>query len=210
MVSLGSSHPRRYRCGLPQSDLTKCPTDPGVIALLRLVTLAFYHPLSILLPDPIGEIMPEHGRGSLGFGNDAERQVTLGKAHQGFLDMPSGLVARHHDLEPVDGADKILLTLVITADGHFFRGELIVRALDLAPGARRIFAVGEFAYHLFEGRNRLLGAPLVAVDVRNLVEIGGADEIHRVGCIRRARMQRNIALRGYNRFIVVPGVVIRV
>jgi len=152
--------------------------------------------------------MPEHGGGGLGFRNDPERHVTLGEAHQGFLHMPRGLVARHHDLEPVDGANKILLALVVAADGHFLGGQLIAGAFDLAPGVRGIFAVGEFAYHLFERCDRLLGAPLVAVDVGNLVEVGGADQIHRIGRVRRAGMQRNIALGRRNRFLVVLRLVI--
>src|SRR5215470_10599560 len=153
----------------PESDLTKSPADPRAVVLLWLVALTFHDRVSVLVPGAIGEIVPKHGSGGLGFWNDPESHVTLGEAHQGFLNMARGLVARHHDLEPVDGADKILLALVIAADGHFLGGKLIASAFDLAPCARGVFAVGKFAHHLFERRDRPLGAPLVAVDVGNLV-----------------------------------------
>src|SRR5258707_11080198 len=141
-------HARRERphsrADSPYSDLAKCPADPRAVVLLRLKTLAFHHLVGVFVPNTIGEIMPEHRGGGLGFRNDAERHVTLGKAHQRLLDMARGLVARHHHFEPVDGADKILLALVITADGHFLGGELVTPAFDLAPRARSIFGIGEF------------------------------------------------------------------
>src|SRR5262249_22830186 len=88
----------------PHSHLAKCPADPRAVVLLRLETLAFHHLVSIFIPNAIGKIVPEYCGSGLGFRNNAERHVTLGQAHQGFLDVACGLVARHHDLEPVDSA----------------------------------------------------------------------------------------------------------
>ena len=68
--------PRSWRS--PHSDLAKCSADPGAVVLLRLETLAFHHLVSILVPNAVGEIMPEHRGGGLGFWDDAERHVTLG------------------------------------------------------------------------------------------------------------------------------------
>src|SRR5260370_16493090 len=79
----------------PQSDLTECPADPRAIILQRLVTLAFHHLVSVLVPSAVGEVMPEHGGGGLGFPNDPERHVTLRHAHHAFLPIPPRPAAPH-------------------------------------------------------------------------------------------------------------------
>src|SRR5260370_14364977 len=72
----------------PQSDLTECPADPRAIILQRLVTLAFHHLVSVLVPSAVGEVMPEHGGGGLGLPNYPERPVALEQAPHGLTPLP--------------------------------------------------------------------------------------------------------------------------
>src|ERR1700761_229118 len=72
------------------------PADPGPLILARLETAGLYNIISVLVPAAVGEIVPEHGGGSLRFADDANRHVSLGEPLQRLLDLPGGLVLRHH------------------------------------------------------------------------------------------------------------------
>ena len=124
--------------------------------------------------------------------------------------MAGALILRHHHLEAIDGAGEIPLLQVPAADVHFLGGELVAADLDLLARAFGIFGVGELARDLLERRDRALGAGLVAGDVRDLVEIGGADQVLRIGGVRAARMQRDVALGGVDRLVVGARGVIRI
>ena len=154
--------------------------------------------------------MPEHGGGGLRLVDDAERHVGLGQAHQRLLDMARRLVLGDHHLEAVDRRDVFAPLLIVARGVHFLAGELVARHLELALGRRGVFGVGIFAHHLVERLHRALGALLVARDVGDLVEIGRADQVLRIGGVRAARMQGHVALRRRDRVVVLGALVVRV
>ena len=186
------------------------PADPGALILARLETAGLYKIIGVLVPAAVRKIVPEHGGGGLRLADDADRHIGLGEPLQRFLDMPRGLVLRHHGLEAVDGAGVVALFHVVAADVHFLAGELVARAFELGLGADGVFRGRIFADHFFKRRDRLLGTALVARDVRNLVVMRGRDQVLRIGRIGAAGMQGDVAGRRADAVVVVAGVVIGV
>src|SRR3954454_18578908 len=184
--------------------------NPGPLILARFETARFYKIIDVLVPATIRKIVPEHGGGRLGLADDADRHIGLGQAVQRLFDMAGGLVLRHHGLVAVDRRRVVALLRVIAADVHFLAGELVARTFDLGLGRGRIFGGRIFAHHLFQRGDRLLGAGLVAADVRNLVVMRGGDQILRVGRIRAAGMQRDVAGGRADAAVVVAALVGRV
>ncbi len=152
--------------------------------------------------------MPEHGGRGLRLVDDAERHIGFGQPHQRLFDVTRGLVLGDHDFEAVDGAGVVLLVQVIAPDLHFLAGELVAGDFDFLFGADGVFAGRILADHLVERAERLLGAGLVAGDVRDFVEIGGADQVLRVSGVRAAGMQRDVALGRGDAIVIGAGLVI--
>src|SRR6267154_1518325 len=75
--------------------------------LARLNTAGLYKIIGVLVPAAIRKIVPEHGSGGLRLADDADRHIGLGEAGERFLDMPRGLVPRHHGLEAVDRRGEV-------------------------------------------------------------------------------------------------------
>src|SRR2546423_7302386 len=124
--------------------------------------------------------------------------------------MAGGLVLRDDRLVAVDRRRVVALLRVVTADIHFLAGELVARTLDLGLGRGRIFGRRIFAHHLFERGDRLLGAALIAADVRNLVVMRGGDQILRIGRIRAAGMQGDVAGGRANAAVIVAALIGRI
>ena len=119
--------------------------------------------------------------------------------------MARGLVLGDHDLEAVDRAGVIVLFQIIAPDIHFLAGELVAGAFELGLGADGVFRGRIFADHFLQRVDRLLGAGLVAGNVRDLVVMRGRDQVLRVGGVGAARMQRDVAGGGANAIVVVAG-----
>src|SRR5665213_2733873 len=179
---------------LAQPDLLEGPADPGTLVLGRLQAAVFHQRIGVLVPFAVGEIVPEHGGRGLCLLDDAERHIGFGQALERLLDMAGGLIAGHHDFETIDGAGVVLLRQVIAADLHFLAGELVARDFQLLLGADGVFTGRIFARDFLKRGERLFGAGLVAGDVGNLVEIRRADQILRIGRVRAAGVERDIAL----------------
>ena len=160
------------------------------------------------IPRTVGEIVPEHGGGGLRFLDDAERHVGFGQPHQRLFDVPGGLVLGDDHFEAVDGAGVVLLFQVVAPGLHFLAGELVAGDFDFLLGADGVFAARILADHFLERGERLFGARLVAGDVRDFFEIGGADQVLRVSGVRAARVQRDVALGRGDASVIVVGLII--
>src|SRR5262249_46690443 len=199
---------KRLRRDDLEFQLRECLADPGAFALVRLNALRLHQCISVLVPATFGEVVAEHGGRSLRLVDDTERHIDLGEPQEGLLDVTRPLVARHHHLEAIDGADVVVRVLQLTPNIHFLARQLVARDLDLALGGDGIFGLGIFADHLFESLDRLVGAVLVARDFGHLIEIGGADEELRVGGIRASWMQRDVAAGGIDTVVIRAALVI--
>src|SRR6516225_11493052 len=124
--------------------------DPVAFVLVRLNALRLHQGIGVLVPAAFGEVVAEHGSRRLRLLHDTERHIDLGEPQQGFLDVARPLVACHHYLEAIDGADVVVRVLQLTPDIHFLARQLVARDLDLALGGDGIFGLGIFADHLFE------------------------------------------------------------
>src|ERR1700682_1525899 len=174
---------------LAETQFLEGPRNIGTLILARFETAGLYKIIGVLVPAAVGKIVPEHGRGGLRLGDDADRHIGLGQPGQGFLDMPRGLILGHHGLEAVDRAGVLALLEIVAADVHFLAGELIARAFELGLGGGGIFASRIFANHFLKRGDRLLGPALVAGSVWNLVVMRGGDQILRVGGVGAAGME---------------------
>src|SRR6476620_5178735 len=192
---------------LPETHLLEGPGNIGTLVLARLETTRLYKIIGVLVPAAVRKVVSKYGRRRLRLADDADRHIALGQSRQRFLDMPRGLVAGNDRLEAVDGGGVVALFHVIAADIHFLAGELVARALELGLGGVRIFGSRVFASHLFQRRDRLFGAALVARDVRDLVVMRGRDQVLRVGRIRAAGMQRDVTGRRANAAVIVTLIV---
>src|SRR3984893_6789100 len=112
--------------------------DVGARVLARLDSARLYKIIGVFVPGAIRKIVPEHGGGGLRLADDADRHIGLGEPGQRFLDMPRGLIARDHGLEPVDGGGVVALFPVVAGDVHLLAGVLVARALELGLGAAGI------------------------------------------------------------------------
>src|ERR1700716_4097951 len=192
---------------LTETHLLEGPGDIGPLVLARLETAGLYKIIGVLVPAAVRKIVPEHGSRSLRLADDADRHIGLGEAGERFLDMPRGLVPRHHGLEAVDRRGEVALFHIVAADLHLLAGKLVAGAFELGLGAVGVFRGGILAHHFFKRADRLLGAALIARDVRDLVVMRGRDQILRIGRVRAAGMQGDVAGRGSNAAVVVAGVV---
>src|SRR5258705_11710813 len=190
-----------------ETHLLPGPANIGTLVLARLETAGLYKIIGVLVPLAVRKVVAKHGRRRLCLADDADRHIGLGEAVERFLDMARGLVARDHGLETVDRRSEVALIQIIAADIQFLAGELVARAFELGLGGGRIFGGRVFANHLFQRRDRLFGAVLVAGDVRDLVVMRGRDQILSVSGIRAAGMQRDVTGRGADAAVVVALVV---
>ncbi len=204
---MAGASPAGGRIAWGLTDLER-PADPGALVLVGLEAARLHQGIGVLVPAAVREIVAEHGGGGLRLVDDAERHVGLGQAHQRLLDVPRRLIARHHDLEAVDGGRVVLALHIPAPDVHLLAGELVARHLDLALGGDRVLRIGILAHHLFERLHRLVGALLVTRDLRDLVVVGRADEELRIGHVGTARMQSHVAPRGIDAIVVHAGFVI--
>src|SRR4051812_37022414 len=94
---------------LTETHLLEGPGNVGPLVLARLETAGLYKIVGVLVPLAVGKIMPEHRSRGLRLADDADRHIGLGEPGQRFLDMPRGLVARHHGLEAVDRSGEVAL-----------------------------------------------------------------------------------------------------
>src|SRR6202795_1514767 len=164
---------------LTETQFLEGPGDVGTFVLARLETAGLYKIIGVLVPAAVRKIVSQHGGGGLRLADDADRHIGLGQPGQRFLDMPRGLILGDHGLEAIDGGRVVVLFHVIAADIHFAARELVARAFELGLGADGIFRGRIFADHLFERGDRLLGAALVARNIRNLVVVRGRDQVLR-------------------------------
>src|SRR5712671_2627567 len=143
---------------LTETHLLEGPGNIGPLVLARLETAGLYKIIGVLVPAAVRKIVSEHGSGGLRLADDADRHIGFGQPRQRLLDMPRGLIPRDHGLEAVDGGGVVALFHVVAADIHFLAGELVARAFKLGLGGGGIFRGRIFADHLFQRRDRLLGA----------------------------------------------------
>src|SRR4030081_3353991 len=165
---------------LAETQFLEGPGDVGTLILARLETAGLYKIIGVLVPAAVRKIVSEHGGRGLRLAHDTDRHIGLGQPGQRFLDMPRGLVLGDHGLEAVDGGGVVALVHVVAAELHFAARALVARALELGLGADGIFRRRIFADHLFQRGDGLLGAALIAGNVRNLVVVRGSDQILRV------------------------------
>src|SRR3954467_4752840 len=100
---------------LTETHLLEGPGNIGPLVLARLETAGLYKIIGVLVPAAVRKIVPEHGSRSLRLADDADRHIGLGEAGERFLDMPGGLVARHHGLEAVDRRGEVALFHIVAA-----------------------------------------------------------------------------------------------
>src|SRR5262249_52568413 len=89
--------------------------DPMALVLVGLKTLRLHQGIGVLVPTAVREIVAQHRSRGLRFLHDAERHVGFGKPQQRFLDVARALIARHHDLEAIDGANIVAGVQVLPA-----------------------------------------------------------------------------------------------
>src|SRR6516165_11934035 len=110
---------KRLRRDDLEFQLRECLADPRAFALVRLNALRLHQGIGVLVPAAFGEVVAEHRGRSLRLLHDTERHIDLGEAQQGFLDVARPLVARHHQLEAIDGAYIVVRVLQLTPNIHF-------------------------------------------------------------------------------------------
>src|SRR4030081_1496534 len=120
---------------LAETQFLEGPGDVGTLVLARLETAGLYKIIGVLVPAAVRKIVPEHGSRSLSLAHDADRHIGLGEAGERFLDMPRGLVPRHHGLEAVDRRGEVALFHIVAADLHLLAGKLVAGAFELGLGA---------------------------------------------------------------------------
>src|SRR6201999_996417 len=86
---------------LPETYLLEGPRNVGPLILARLETAGLYKIIGVLVPAAVRKIVPEHGRRGLRLADDADRHIGFGEPLQRFLDVPRGLILRHHGLVSV-------------------------------------------------------------------------------------------------------------
>src|SRR5580704_8688055 len=192
---------------LAESQVLHCLGNIGALIRARFETAGLYKIIGVFVPGAVRKIVPEHGGRRLRLADDPDRHIGFGEPRQRFLDMARGLVLRDHRLEAVDGGGVVALIHVVAADIHFLAGELVARAFELGLGADGIFRGRILADHLFQRGDRLLGAALVARNIRDLVVMRGRDQILRVSRIRASRMQGDVTGRRTNAAVIVAGIV---
>src|SRR6185369_13711942 len=190
-----------------ETHLLEGPGNIGTLVLVRLETTGLYKIIGVLVPAAVRKIVPKHSRRRLRLADDADRHIGLGETEQRFLDMARGLIAGDHGLEAIDGRGEVALFQIIAADIQFLAGKLVAGAFELGFGGGRIFGSRVFANHLFQRRDRLFGAALVAGDVRDLVVMRGRDQILRVSRVSAAGMQGDVTGRSADTAVIVALVV---
>ena len=103
--------------------------------------------------------------------------------------MVGGLEVVHHTLETADRGLIKMLLFVEAADLHLFACKMVEAQVDLQACVARIGAVGEAVYHFAQRVHRLLGAPLVALNVGDLLVIAEGTQIVGIGHVAMCRMQ---------------------
>ena len=103
-----------------------------------------------------------------------------------------------------------MLALIPAADLHLLAGQVIAAQVDLQPRVAGIGAVGEAVHHLLQRVHRLIGAPLVALDIGDLFIIAERSQIVRVGHVAMRGMQLDEAVQRADRIGVVVLQVLRV
>src|SRR6476661_3415310 len=165
---------------LAETQFLEGPGNVGALILARLETAGLYKIIGVLVPAAVRKIVSKYGGSGLRFADNADRHISLGEPGQRFLNMPRGLVLRHHGLETVDRSGVVAFLHVVAADVHFAAGKLVTRAFELGFRADGIFRRRIFADHFFERRNGLLGPALILGSVRNLVVVLDGDQILRI------------------------------
>src|SRR3954471_17237471 len=192
---------------LTETHLLEGPGNIGPLVLARLETAGLYKIIGVLVPAAVRKIVPEHGSRGLRLTDDADRHIGLGEAGERLLDVPCGLVSRDRGLEAVDRSGEVALFHIVAANVHVLAGELVAGTFELGLGAVGVFRSRILAHHFFERVDRLLGAALIARDVRDLVVMRGRDQILRVGRVGAARMEGDVAGRSADTAVIVGGVV---
>src|SRR5436309_5763635 len=124
---------------LAETHLLEGPGNVGTLILARLETAGLYKIIGVLVPAAVRKIVPKHGGSGLRFAHDADCHIGLGEPGQRFLDMPRGLILRHHGLETVDRGGVVAFLHIIASDIHFAARELVARPFQLGFRADGIF-----------------------------------------------------------------------
>ena len=142
------------------------------------------------------------------FGRNAQRQAGFGQPVERFGRMAGGFIGVDHVLETDLRGNPLARPFVVAADFHFLARQVIAHEVDLEPGVGSVIAVGEPAVDLVQRGQRLVGDPLVALDVADLLVIAERDEVERIGCVLVARVNLQESLRRLDRLVVILGDVI--
>src|SRR4051812_24832908 len=192
---------------LAETKFLEGPGNVGTLVLARLETAGLYKIIGVFVPAAVRKVVAKHRSGGLRLADDTDGHIGLGEPHQRLFDVAGGLILGHHGLVAVDGCGVVALFHVIAADRHLAAGELVAGAFQLLLGAGGVFRGRIFANHFLERGHRLLGPALVTRDVRDLVVMRRRDQVLRIGRVRAARMQRDVAGRGTNAAVIVAGLV---
>src|SRR3981081_2260613 len=188
---------------LAETQFLEGPGDVGTLILARLETAGLYKIIGVLVPAAVRKIVSEHGGRGLRLADDTDRHIGLGQPGQRFLDMPRGLVLGDHGLEAVDGGGVVALVHVVAADIHFAARALVPRAPELGLCSDGIFRRRIVADPLFQRGDGLLGAALIAGNVRNLVVVRGRGPILCVSGGGGSGMQRYVTRRGADAAVII-------
>src|SRR5262245_39645721 len=115
--------------------------EPAAPLVRRWRAFAGHQVVAVLVPFAAREVVAQHRGRLLRLLLDAERQVALDQAMQRLRDVRGGLIALDHHAIAVDGADVLLVGLVVAADRHLLAGQMVDGELDLQT---RIAGVGRF------------------------------------------------------------------
>jgi hypothetical protein len=162
------------------------------------------------VPGVAREVVAQHRAVALGLVQQAQGQVALDQAVEGFGGVRGGLVAVDHGAEPADGRQGLAVAQVVAADGHFLAGQLVADHVDLQAGVLGVFRVGIALDHVAQRGHGLLGGGLVAVDVDDLLEIADGLQIVGVRGRRVARIQADEAVGVRDRLVVLVALIVGV
>src|SRR5215207_8032760 len=181
---LSTARPRASASAL-RSGLRRVPRNEFVRAVIPLAARV---------------IPPKDGRRLLRFLRDAKREVALYQALQRLRRVVRRLILLDHLAEPQGCSEPLARPLIESTDLHLLAGEMVVDEVELQPCVGGIAALRIAAHQLAERIGGILRARLVPGHVLDLLIMAHRDQIMGVGRVLVARVDRQEALGGADRF----------
>ena len=145
---------------------------------------------------------------AVGFVQQTEGQIALYQPVKRLRGVRGRLIAINHSAESIRRRQSVALIQIITADGHFLAGQLVVDHVDLQTGIGSVFGARKALDHITQIIQCLGGRGLVAVHVDDLFEVADGLDVVRIGGGGVARIELHEPVRIGDRLNVVIALVV--